>query len=425
MIQTYYPKCCWNNNRGYKEFGSLLILFLIWPFGAWLYSLYNANRRSSYLIFFMFSLLLCWHMAPTEYTDFYDDFLGILARFNEYYFTDADIKHQINLYSSMDDNAPKELYENIMIWFVKSFTNNYHFYFLLCAIPVAYCQLKSLKRITQDERYQPHTFMAIAIMVMFIFPRDIITVQNPRFTTGFWICLLCSLNYFCAEKKNILRLLPIIITPLIHSGMWLFVIAVAVALVTPKKVRVLEIIAICSIPFCFFDAEIIKGIDLSILLPDFLYRWSLNHFDNTSNVMVVDARAGFWRVGAAFNIAVKIVYVYMFIMMVKNKDRINDNIESKNFYPFFLIILIIANLAQAIPVLGERYYWYVKIFTVFVWFKAFYPTHKKVIVCLIVANSWAFLSRYGYILGGALSTNTPIDIFFTPLPYLIGKGLFW
>ena len=115
----------------------------------------------------------------------------------------------------------------------------------------------------------------------------------------------------------------------------------------------------------------------------------------------------------------------MLIMMIRNKNDINNNQEAKNFYPFLLFLLIITNIVQAIPVLGERYYWFVKIFTVFVWFKAFYPKHKKVILCLILVNSWAFLSRYGYVLGGALSTNTPIDIFYTPLPYLIGKGVLW
>ena len=422
MIQTYYPKHPWNNNRGYKEFGPLLLLFLIWPFGAWLYSLYNANKKSSYVIFFMFSLLLCWHMSPNSGE--YDDFIGILERFNDSFFTTIDIKHQINLYFSMDENAPKELYENILIWLVKGFTNNYHFYFLLCAIPVAYCQLKSLKRITQDVRYQPHTFMAIAIMVMFIFPRDIITVQNPRFTTGFWICILCTLNYICNKQKNLLYLIPVLLTPMIHSGMWLYVIIMGVYLFIPNNLRILEIAALCSIPFCFIDADIIKGIDFSIL-PESLYRWSLSHFDNTSNVIKVDGRAGFWWVGSSFAIASKIIYIYMFIMMVKNKQDVNNNLESQNLYPFLLFLLTIVNLIQAIPVLGERYYWFIKIFTIFVWFKAFYPMHKKVIVCLILANSWAFLQRYGYIIGGALSVNTPPDIFFTPLPYLMGKGLFW
>ena len=425
MNNTYNKIDAWNKNRGYKDLGSKLVFFLVWPFGAWIYSLYDANKKSSYVIFFLFSLLLCWHMEPTGYNNFYDDFLGILIRFQDTSLNIQDITAQISAYFSMEKHAPKELYENIMIWVTKEFTNNFHFYFLLCAIPVAYCQLKSLMRITQDTRFQPHTWLAIAIIVMFIFPRDIITVQNPRFTTGFWICLLCSLNYFCSPKKKYVNLLPILFTPLIHSGMWLYIIIVMMFVVLPKNTRILEIAAICSLPFTFLDSEIITGIDLSTFLPENLYLWSLGHFDNTSNVLTRDGRAGFWWIGATFNIATKCMYIYMLIMMIRNKNYINNNQEAKNFYPFLLFLLIITNIVQAIPVLGERYYWFVKIFTVFVWFKAFYPKHKKVILCLILVNSWAFLSRYGYVLGGALSTNTPIDIFYTPLPYLIGKGVLW
>ena len=425
MIQTYDKNHPWNNQKEDKNLGYKLIMFFIWPFGTWLLSLLYANKRSSYVIFFLFSLLLCWHMAPTGLTDYYDDFLGIMERFNDTFFTYQDITLQIDSYIAMDKTAPKELYENILIWFVKNFTDNYHFYFLLCAIPVAYCQLNSLKRITQDVRYKSASLYALLVIILFIFPRDIITVQNPRFTTGFWICLLCSLNYYCDNKKNILRLLPIAFTPLIHSGMWLYVIIVATFCLGPKNTRILEFAAICSLPFTFIDADIIKGIDLSVYLPENLYMWSLNHFDNTSNVMVKDTRAGYWWVGTSFDIIVKCIYIYMFIMMVRKKNDINNNTEAKNFYPFFLFLLTIVNLIQCIPVLGGRYYWFIKMFTMFIWFKAFYPKYKNVVICLLLANSWGFLQRYGYVLGGALATNTPTDIFYAPLPYLLGKGLFW
>lgn len=43
----------------------------------------------------------------------------------------------------------------------------------------------------------------------------------------------------------------------------------------------------------------------------------------------------------------------------------------------------------------------------------------------MVASTWFFFTRYGYVIGGALSVNTPTDIFIMPLPYLIGEGLFW
>ena len=131
MIRTYDIQHTWINKKGNNSLGLKLILFFIWPFGAWLYSLCDANKRSSYIIFFLFSLLLCWHMSPNITEGFYDDFLGILERFKNTDFTYQEISTQIRDYFTFSNNAPKELYENIIICFVKSITDNYHFYFLL------------------------------------------------------------------------------------------------------------------------------------------------------------------------------------------------------------------------------------------------------------------------------------------------------
>lgn len=423
MIRTYDIQHTWINKKGNNSLGLKLILFFIWPFGAWLYSLCDANKRSSYIIFFLFSLLLCWHMSPNITEGFYDDFLGILERFKNTDFTYQEISTQIRDYFTFSNNAPKELYENIIICFVKSITDNYHFYFLLCSIPVAYCQLNSLKRITQDIRFQPKKWLAIVMVIMFLFPRDIITVQNPRFTTGFWICILTSLNYFCAEKKHLIKLLPIMLTPLIHSGMWLYIMIIISYLFIPKRIKIFEIIALCTIPFSFIDSEFIRNIDLGLFLPDSLYQWSLNHYN--PNEIVQDMRAGYWWVGAGFGLLVKFMYIYMTYIIIKHRSEVYQNYESKNFYLFFLFLFSIVNMIQGIPVLGERYFWFIKIFVIFIWFKTFYLRHKNVLICLLLANSWAFITRYGYVLGGALSVNTPIDIFFTPLPYLMGKGLLW
>ena len=56
---------------------------------------------------------------------------------------------------------------------------------------------------------------------------------------------------------------------------------------------------------------------------------------------------------------------------------------------------------------------------------AFYPFNNKILYILLASTSWYMIGRYGYVLGGALSVNTPIDIFYMPLPYLMGKGIFW
>lgn len=420
MIKTYDNRTPhWSND---SEAKGKFLLFFIWPFGAWLYSLWTANTRSSYIIFFLFSILLCWHMAPMPGSE-YDDFIGILDRFNSTNISSIELLTQIKNFFTLNPNAPKELYENIVIYLVKSFTDNYHIYFFICSIPVAFCQLKSLKRITSDIYFKAGNWIAILILAMFIFPRDIITVQNPRFTTGFWICLVSSIYCFSESRKKYYYLIPILLTPMIHSGMWLYLIIITIYVLIPHKVRLLEILVICSIPISFFDANLFHNLNLSFL-PENLYRWSLLHFDPDNINNQAELRSGYWWVGYSFFIASKITYIYMIIKLINNKNDINNNQEAFNFYPFFLFNVFIVNLIQPIPVLGERYYWFIQIYTIYIWFKTFHLENKNIILALVITNLWGIIRRYGYILGGALSVNTDPDIFYTPLIYLIYKGFY-
>ena len=184
-------KQSWPKESG-QSFVAKLIIYFFYPFLAWVYSLKEPNKKSSYLIFFLFSILLCWHMAPAGISTGYDDFLGILSRFEDTQISTGKFLNQVSTFLSGSDDAPKELYDNFLIWIVKSFTNNYHFFFLLAGIPIALMQLKSLRLITSDEHFVCNFYGFLAVLMM-ILPRDIITAQNPRFSTGFWLFVCCLL----------------------------------------------------------------------------------------------------------------------------------------------------------------------------------------------------------------------------------------
>ena len=115
----------------------------------------------------------------------------------------------------------------------------------------------------------------------------------------------------------------------------------------------------------------------------------------------------------------------MTLKLIKNKVIVKQNPESANMYSFYLLVFAVVNMIQFVPELGNRYYGFLRVFCVFVWFKAFYPFNNKILYILLASTSWYMIGRYGYVLGGALSVNTPIDIFYMPLPYLMGKGIFW
>lgn len=425
MEKTFSIKYPWRFAQKDRNTIVKFILYVIWPFGAWLACLKSANTKTSYIIFFLFSLLLCWHMAPNSIS-LYDDFLGILERYNNTNISTDQLLTQIRDYFLMNDNAPKELYEIVMIWFVKLFTNNYHFYFLVCAIPVTYFQLKTLQFITLDKKYIATYWYAMAMMFLLIFPRDIITVQNPRFATGLWLGIYFCIKRWSSGSSNILTILPVVLCPLIHSGLWPFTIVVILfEFISNVNVRILEIAALISIPLSFINTDIFVGFDFSHYVPSNFVGWvDLYNSEDAYADLHGDTRAGYWWVSWIFQMIKQITYAAMVIYLIKH-NKSNTNFESKRFYPFFLYILFIINIVQSIPEIGTRYYWFLQIFTAFMWFKAVYPNKSIYVKTLLIGLSMPFFYRYGYVMGGALAVNTPIDIFCTPLPYLMGKGLFW
>lgn len=401
-----------------------IIFFILWPFGAWLSALKDANKKSSFIVFFFFDLLLLWHMSPTEYGNGYHDFLGIMERFQMNNITFNDLLYKLNAFINFSDDAPKEIYEDILTWITKTFvSDNYHFYFLFAAIPIAYCQLNILHKIIADNRSKM-CFALLTVMILIIIPRDIIGTQNPRFTTGFWICAMSSISYY-AEKKMIYILL-VLVSPIFHSAMWPFVFLFLISIIIRRFERPLEIAAYLSVPFIFIDADLFRDINFDFL-PSSLSRWVVGYMSDESyaRLIVHEGKSGFWWVDSLFKISQKIIYIYMTMKIIKNKVIVKQNPESANIYTFYLLVFAVVNMIQFVPELGNRYYGFLRIFCVYVWFKAFYPQNNKILYLLLGATSWYMFNRYGYILGGALSVNTPIDIFYMPLPYLVGKGLLW
>lgn len=425
MEKTFDVKYPWRYSKKDRNAVAKFILYIIWPFCAWLVCLKSANTKVSYIIFFLFSLLICWHMSPNG-TLFYDDFVGILDRYNTTNISTMQLSSQIRDFFLMNENAPKELYENIIIWFVKLFTDNYHFYFLICSIPVAYFQLKTLQFITLDKKYVATFWYAITMMFLLIFPRDIITVQNPRFTTGLWLGVYFCIRRWSSDSSNQFTILPVLLCPLIHSGLWPFTVSVIFfEFISNFNIRFLEIVALITIPLGFINTDIFVGFDFSQYLPSNLASWiELYNNEDAYASLHGEDRAGYWWVSWIFQMIKQMTYAAMVIYLIKNNKN-NQNLESRKFYPFFLYILSIINFIQSFPEIGSRYYWFLQIFIAFMWFKAVYPKKSIYVKFLLLALSFPFIYRYGYVLGGALAVNTPIDIFFCPLPYLLLKGLLW
>ena len=405
-----------------RELWIKIILFIIYPFGAFLLSLKNAASKSSYLIYFLFGLIFCWHMNPINHTQT-DDFYWIMERVIANDYSTKEIWEQFVAFITFKEDAPKEVYENVLNWFSKLFSPNPHLFFTIAAIPYLYFMLKSLKKITTDRKFT-QCWYCLIVLALFVLPRDIITVQNPRFTTGIWMAVFATISFFSSGKYQWRYYLLILATPLIHSGFWFYVLAFTGGLFVMRYQKLLIVLLYASVPFSYLSYDLLTSLNFSALpLPATLALWIERYLseDSFNEFVANEGASGYFWVAQMFTTIRTTAYLIIPLYLWKYRKEIERRNDIKHLFKFFLYFYALVNFIQFVPVLGERFYWMVRIFGIYLWFKAIYPRHNTVLKILLPACSWEIFRRYLYT--GALYKCVPLEIFYTTLPNLIAD--FW
>lgn len=103
-----------------KELVIKMVLFVLCPFAAFLGSLLRPTSKSSFVIYFLFGILFCWHMDPKGLV-VYDDYIGIRDLFLKYKYTMTDFYDKLWLYITFEGKE-KELYSVFLNAFTRQFS---------------------------------------------------------------------------------------------------------------------------------------------------------------------------------------------------------------------------------------------------------------------------------------------------------------
>lgn len=411
-----------SNKREDKVLLLLIIVFIIYPFAAFVLALTQASKRSSYLIYFLFGLIFAWHLAPTG-ADRFDDLQIIMQRVTTTNISFEKVGSQLVDLITFSKNAPKEWYETFMICVSKSFTSNPHFYFVLSAIPWLIFELSSLDSITSDKKFR-ESLTCLIILLLFVFPRDIISIQNPRFTTATWCAIYTTIRYFGNGRYSKIYGLLIFITPLIHSAFWFYVIAFILGNIMLNFPKVSLFLLYLSVPFSYLSYDLIVSINIASLpLPTVLTAWIGRYMSESAyeHFVLNTGASGFYWIGNLFGIIMKTAYLIIPFYIIKYKGEISKDKQLWKLCRFFIFYFALVSFIQFVPVLGERFYWLVQILGIYVWFKAIYPRHNWVIYLILLGCSWGIFRRYFY--HGAVESSVPLGILIEPLPMLINDML--
>lgn len=400
-----------------KELVIKLVLFVLCPFAAFLGSLLRPTSKSSFVIYFLFGILFCWHMDPAGLTE-YDDYIGIRDEFLAYKYSMADFLEKFVGYITLQGKE-RDLYSVFLNAFTRIFSSNFHLYFAIASIPYLIFSLASVRKLTESEEFPRCGIYALLIILLFVIPRDIVTVQNPRYTTAVWISMWGFLNYFDRSKSNWKwYAIPIILSVVLHTGLLLMVLVFLMAIIVPLPVKKIELIFFVSIPFSFFSYELFASINYSFL-PSFLSHWIQSYLSDEmyAKLILNKGRSGFFWVTQLFSYISYVAYFLIPIMMMKYKEQILENSEIGKLYPFYILLFSITNFIRMLPTIGVRYFLTIQIMSVYMFFKVFYPMKKNYFWVLLFAWSFPIFLRWFY--SGAGLHLVPKNIYFDNLFSLV------
>ena len=343
-----------------KERGIKLILSIVYPLGAFLYSLRDLKSRSTYWVFFLFFIVygLCF-TAEFEKADSFR-YVQDLQAFSVN--AERNLGEVIQVFFS-NDSEIKDIFVYLLYYVTCTYANsNYHVFFCLVAIIFGFFYLRSLKFITADEEYKNTPFFFILALI-FTFSNPLFNINGVRFWTAAWIAVYAVFQIVIKKRFVYILLLPLL--PLIHASYYVFLLFALVAYLIRHYYRVLPYLFFIS--FFFTDIALIFIPDISDYLPTFMQNmiWSYTESDYALSRMAgedVLSEALYARILMGVP---KYYHVLLIFLLVRSSKYFRDE-SSKDLLGFMLGYGALVNMSSMIPSMLRFSYLLIPMY-VFLW----------------------------------------------------------
>ena len=171
-----------------------------------------------------------------------------------------------------------------------------------------------------------------------------------------------------------------------------------------------------SIPFSYMSTNITNSLDISsiIPIPESLNNWASSYLMRESEAKVYGTSGMYW-VPILFDTLKTTAYLIVPFLLWRKRTELNRGYKS--LFSFYLFLYAIINFLRPIPVLGERFYWFIQILSVYLLLVAYGDKAKKYLIIILNANSWFIFNRYFF--RGAVARAEPPLVFYSPTPYIL------
>lgn len=335
-----------NEDKGIK-----IILFLVSPFLALLFSLRTLRTKSSFIVIFLFSIFfgLAFTVDTGKTSENSIDGASYRERFEQYNFvTNSDFYNGLSEYLTFEKGS-KDYYFDTVVFYVSRFTSNYHIMFMVFSLVFTFFALKSLKFFVLERSYST-SFTCFILLYLFMI-NQIFNINGVRFWTAAWVGVYSILQIFKNGRYKYFLLLAC--TPFFHGAFWIFIGITIIAYFSKNFYKLWTILFFVSFLVSTISVDLVRNsIDL---FPTFIVKMAESYTDESYIQERANSGTGFFWIATIFNFLVRVYMNFLVWLFIKNSKEIINNTKTKYLFSFLLVLMVFVNFTMAIPSLGGRY----------------------------------------------------------------------
>ncbi len=394
-----------------------LLLFAIWPFGAFLHSLRSPQLRSSRIIFYLWFVVfgLCF-LPIEENADSYQYAQKFeMSKNMSFYTYQRDLG---SFFSGSYNSDIKDIYVLTAYYLVGNLTDNVHVLFMVFAMVFAFFYVKSMKYALSSDGKARNNLIFFILFGWFCISNPIFNINGVRFWTAAWMGVYIMFRFLIHKDYKILLLLPLLY--FVHSAFIVFIAIVFVYLFVGRFHKAWNVIFVISLFFSGLSFLPMVSNFIMDYLPHNL-QFMLQYYSSEEYISNKIERMETLSALAQFFLNLpKIVRNLIVVIFLLNRRKIEKNESLSRVLEFTIVLLSLSNIISTIPSVG-RFLNMVIPFLVYILISNYHFSMKYKWVIYSVPVMY-FYPLYLWLLNMMWATS--LSFYFTPLPIHIIRYLF-
>lgn len=384
-----------------------ILLFPLFPFWVFIYSTCNLRNICNQIVFLCFFGLFGYcHTFTDVRADSYRKYV-YFNNFNKYDLTE--------IYDDLTSGEIKDVYEQLLFNMVKGFTDNPHIMMMIVGLVGGFIYMLVIKRFLYDN-HKGLTFPVFILLMFMLIESNIALMGGIRNFTAFPLFMYSIIKLFLDEKR--VWIIGLLVTPLIHFGYILVVVAAMMIYIFRLPSNILHYICIfVCISSIFMTTSSYEGI-LNV---------GLNVIDNGSissrmehyGSDATDAHFAQSLTTRLIEVNNKISACFIVIFLVYIRKRIKNILKNKyeeRIYNILLFFIAISFALISFSVVGQRYV-YIAMVLLYMFMLNIY-NNSSIVRKFIYALPIVYILHIAWFVYNCYC-NTGMGIYYQPLPFLL------